>query len=557
MSTSLDLFLEHHQSLMPELKAHSDKERLFPIRLPVDVPDGRQFQSAWLALPLGFPKGGIARIRLSSDAVLHLPHVESNGYLCLDGDPGPASCNTAEDRLDVLLRKFYLDFLDLWFTGELDADFSDEALNYWGIHVSRTASTFDAVTRIYTVDTGFKKSRVYPARLLLPGRIVVAGENQSLADGFIKSLGDEARQVCNVLVADIPISYKLTPLTWPHTQCDLEKLIANRLSESMRSIFGKKSRRRGGAVHRIVLLRAQGCSFGFLLSGGPPTVIVRGRSKRAYPTRKMLPLLVERIDPLWSCGRDQHTEIVDRQQRHVLVLGAGALGSPVIDQLAKAGVGRISVVDPDLLSTANIGRHLLGAESIGFNKVNVLARRIALSNPAVKIHPHIGTAQSWIDKYTLAEVDVLLDLTGEPDVRWRIEQARKVYPCPLLIGWMEPYVAAAHACILPADKCWMFASIDPLESLQAVNWPKDVMQKEPACSSEFQCYTSAAATHAVALVSEAALALIDNQVDHPVIRSWVRGQHFLDTHYPGLKHRDWAEKAVPFDGISLERPLHE
>jgi hypothetical protein len=540
---------------MPELTVPSKKERLFPVRLP-DISGDRQFQAAWLVLPPKFPQEGIARIRLSSDAVLRLPHVEGDGHLCLDGDPGPASGNTVEDRLDLLLRKFYLDFIDLWFTGELDDDFSEEALNYWSIHVFQSASAYDAVTRIYTVDTGFKTPRVYHARLLLPGRIVVAGENQSLADDFIASLGDKARQVCNVQVADIPISHKLTPLTWPCTESDLERLIDNRLSKSMLSKFGKKTRRRGRAVHRIVLLRAPGCSFGFLLSGGPPTVVERGRSKRAYPTRRMLPLLVERIDPLWSCGRDQHPEIVDRQQRHVLVLGAGALGSTVIDQLAKAGVGCISVVDPDLLSTANIGRHLLGAESIGRDKVSVLARRIALSNPAVKIHPYTVTAQSWVKKHTLAKVDVVIDLTGEPDVRWCIEHARKEYPCPLLIGWMEPYVAAAHACMLPSNKRWIFALGDPLESLQAVDWPNDVMQREPACSSEFQCYTSAAATHAVALISEAALELIDNQINNSVVRSWVRGQRFLDTHYSGLKHREWAEKAAPFDGISLERALH-
>jgi hypothetical protein len=325
----------------------------------------------------------------------------------------------------------------------------------------------------------------------------------------------------------------------------------------MCSKFGKKTRRRERAIHRIVLLRAPDCSFGFLLSGGPPTVVERGRSKRAYPTKQMLPLLVERIDPLWSCGRDQHSEVFGRQQRHILILGAGALGSSVIDQLAKAGVGNISVVDPDFLSTANIGRHLLGAESIGNAKVSVLARRISLSNPAVKVTPYIDSAQSWINKYTLSNVDVVIDLTGEPDVRWHLEQARKEYPRPLLIGWMEPYVAAAHACMLLADKCWMFTSSDPLELLQAVEWPNDIMQREPACSSKFQSYTSAAATHAVALVSEAALALIDNQINNSVVRSWVRGQHFLDSHYSGLKHRDWAKKAAPFDGISMERALHE
>jgi len=57
--------------------------------------------------------------------------------------------------------------------------------------------------------------------------------------------------------------------------------------------------------------------------------------------------------------------------------------------------------------------------------------------------------------HTLEEVDIVLDLTGEPDVRWCIEQARLAMPRPLLIGWMEPYVAAAHACMLPAGARWM------------------------------------------------------------------------------------------------------
>jgi len=238
-------------------------------------------------------------------------------------------------------------------------------------------------------------------------------------------------------------------------------------------------------------------------------------------------------------------------------LGAGALGSYVIDQLAKAGVGRLTVVDPDNLSPANIGRHILGAESVFQHKAEYLVRRVALSNPSVQLIPHVGSAQSWIGMHTLEEVDIVLDLTGEPDVRWCIEQARLAMPRPLLIGWMEPYVAAAHACMLPAGARWMQTPSDPLKSLQAVDWPDDVMQREPACSSDFQSYTPAAAAHAVALVSEAALKLIDGLCERAVVRSWVRGQNFLDAHYPGLVLREWAGEAAPFDGISKERTFNE
>lgn len=549
-------FLEQHPSLLPEATGHREHVRLFPIRLP-EFPDGRQFQSAWLVLPPGFPNNDSASIRLSSDAVLRIPHVEHSGNLCLEGDPGPSSGNSAEDRVNVLLRHFYVKFLDPWIIGELDGDFGQEALNYWTILVNRSASSSDAVTRIYTVDDRQHVARVYQARLLLPSRIVVAGDNPALADRFVASLGYRALQTRNVLVADIPISHALTPLTWPRAQPALERLVAGRLGKSLSNKFRRQERRRGQAIHRIVLLRAPHCSFGFLLTGGPPTVAGRGIIKRAYPTTRMLPLLVDRIDPLWTCGREQHPEIARRQTRHVLVLGAGALGSPVIDQLAKAGVGRISVVDPDTLSTANIGRHLLGAEAIGHRKADFLVQRVALSNPAVLLKPYCESAQTWIAKHTLAEVDMVLDLTGEPDVRCCLEQARQVHPRPLLIGWMEPFVAAAHACILLARERWMRSASDPLEALQAVDWPKEVIQREPACSSDFQSYTPAAAAHAVAMISEAALALLDGEVAQSVVQSWVRGKRFLQAHYPGLEHRAWAKAAAPYDGISLERAWHE
>ena len=557
MSDSLENFLAHHQSLIFEETAAGVKERLFSIRLPA-FPEGREFNKAWLVLPQGFPQNNRAHIRLSKDAVLRIPHVEDNGKLCLDeGDPGASSGNATEDRIDVLLREFYFKFCDPWCAGALDGDFSREALNYWTIQVTRTASKNNPVARIYTVDAYPTFTRVYQARLLLPGRIVVAGDNPSVADRFVKSLGAHASQVQNVIVADIPISYEFTPSTWPRSEADLKHLIAARLDAAQHNMFMRQNPKKRRGKHRIVLLRAPHCSFGFLMTGGPHTEVNIGRSKHACPTRQMLHLMVERIDPSWTCGRDQHPQVQDRQMRHVLVLGAGALGSPVIDQLAKAGVGRITVVDPDSLSSANIGRHLLGAESVWQDKATALAQRLSLSNPSTRIDPYVESAQSWIAQYTLKEVDVVLDMTGEPDVRWYLEQARQAIPRPLLIAWMEPYVAAAHACLLPAGERWLRTASDPLKALQAVDWPKDVYQYEPACSSDFQSYTPAAAAHAVALVAEAALALIDNQIDKPVVRSWVRGQQFLDMHHIGLVLRKWAIEAAPFDGLSKERAFDE
>lgn len=334
-------------------------------------------------------------------------------------------------------------------------------------------------------------------------------------------------------------------------------LLNGRLSKAQQEQFRCPIRNHRRAVHRIVLLRNPSCAFAYLLPGGPATVVTSGTHKRTYPSlSNPLPLQVKRIDPSWTVGRDQHPEVHHRQEQHVLVLGAGALGSPVVDHLAKAGVGFITLVDPELLVTANIGRHLLGAESLDQSKAEAVAQRINRGYPATVVTPKQTTAARWLQENSLSKVDLVIDLTGEPDVRWYVDCARQQFSCPLLIGWMEPFVTAAHACSLPSGTPWMQqGTTDMMGKLEAVSWPSEVIRQEPGCSSKFQSYTASAAGYAVALVAESTLKLIDGDAHSPCVISWIRGQRFLDTHWPNLVLREWARDAAQYDGILMERPF--
>ena len=140
-------------------------------------------------------------------------------------------------------------------------------------------------------------------------------------------------------------------------------------------------------------------------------------------------------------------------------------------------------------------------------------------------------------------------------MRWHVDCARQQYSCPLLIGWMEPFVTAAHVCSLPSGTPWMQGTTDRMGELEAVSWPADVIRQEPGCSSKFQSYTASAAAHAVALVAENTLKLIDGDAPAPCVISWVRGKRFLDKHWPDLELREWARDATQYDGILMERPF--
>ena len=59
-------------------------------------------------------------------------------------------------------------------------------------------------------------------------------------------------------------------------------------------------------------------------------------------------------------------------EREMVLIGAGALGAEVMDNLLRAGIGRWSIVDPDRLLPHNLARHALGGHSLGQNKAEML-----------------------------------------------------------------------------------------------------------------------------------------------------------------------------------------
>jgi molybdopterin/thiamine biosynthesis adenylyltransferase len=526
-----------------------------------ELPASRAISFAELILPKGFPEDGIARIRLPSDAELRVPHVERGGLLCIDGDPGPGRGLDGTQRVETLVGKFYTEFLDPWRNGDLDGDFAKEPQNYWGVNVARLRTNDDTAHRVWTVDEVPRKAQVREGLLINPGRLIIAGDGDNqFVQRLVASLGHRAKQRVRVIIADIPISYSFVPDTWPRSIDALLRLLRARLKPpDYRRFIEQILRRRRSREHRVALFRNHEGGFAFVLPGGPPIILQEGNRHRARrPHSNIQPLLVDRIDPMWTVGRDQIPQVSARQQKHVVVFGAGALGSPVVEQLAKAGIGKITLVDSDTIETANVGRHLLGAQYVNYGKAEAVANNVAQSYPSCIIKSYNGTAEDWLQSNTLKDVDTVLDLTGEPEVRWHLNEARQQHPCKLIIGWMEPFVAAAHVCMLTPETLWFASKAstqDRLNLLEAVDWPAEVIRQVPGCSSRFQAYTSVSAAYAVALVSENALRVVDGEVDSSKVLSWVRGRQFLDRQWPKLTYRDWATGAEQHVGVTLERPI--
>ncbi len=74
------------------------------------------------------------------------------------------------------------------------------------------------------------------------------------------------------------------------------------------------------------------------------------------------------------------------QQSHVAVFGMGGVGCYVIEALARAGIGALTIVDDDVFAPSNINRQLYALQStLGHPKVEIAKSRIADINPSCQV----------------------------------------------------------------------------------------------------------------------------------------------------------------------------
>lgn len=76
------------------------------------------------------------------------------------------------------------------------------------------------------------------------------------------------------------------------------------------------------------------------------------------------------------------------QQAHVLVVGIGGVGAYAVEQLGRAGIGEMTLVDADNVELTNLNRQLPALHStLGKPKVEVMCQRLYDINPDIKLHP--------------------------------------------------------------------------------------------------------------------------------------------------------------------------
>jgi adenylyltransferase/sulfurtransferase len=129
----------------------------------------------------------------------------------------------------------------------------------------------------------------------------------------------------------------------------------------------------------------------------------------------------------------------DAQQRlataHVVVIGAGGLGSTVLPALAAAGVGSIAIVDDDTVDASNLHRQTRFSPSdVGRLKVDAAADAMAALAPDVTIERHPIRFAPGVTFDLLLDADLLIDGSDNLATRYLANDAAAVRGIPMVWG---------------------------------------------------------------------------------------------------------------------------
>ncbi|MFE8697806.1 thiazole biosynthesis adenylyltransferase ThiF [Cytobacillus sp. FJAT-53684] len=135
-----------------------------------------------------------------------------------------------------------------------------------------------------------------------------------------------------------------------------------------------------------------------------------------------------------SIGKEGQKKI---RSKHVLMIGAGALGSGNAEMLTRAGIGKLTIVDRDYVEASNLQRQQLYTEqdvAEKLPKAAAAASRLQQINSEVEIEAIITDATPEKLEELVKEVDLIIDATDNFETRMAINDISQKYQVPWIYG---------------------------------------------------------------------------------------------------------------------------
>ena len=143
------------------------------------------------------------------------------------------------------------------------------------------------------------------------------------------------------------------------------------------------------------------------------------------------------------------------KQARVLLIGTGGLGAPLGLYLAAAGVGRLGLVDFDVVDHSNLQRQVIhGTKDVGRKKLDSASDRMLDINPHIQIDRHEVALSSENAMEVLAPYDIVVDGTDNFPTRYLVNDACVLQKKPNVYGSIFRFEGQASVFAFPGGPCY-------------------------------------------------------------------------------------------------------
>lgn len=517
------------------------KPRIFAAgwRMTVTFPD--RPRRVDLLVPPGFPWRAPRVALVDRPEFLTWPHVEQDGVLCLGSDGQEIDpldpVSVAQRLLGEACR-----LVEKLVRGECLPDFQAEFVSYWDHATNHNGKS---IVSLILPEPPSRQLRLWRGKA-----IYVIGDNEaSIRAWLVNRYGSVDPKFTTEIAPFFWIGAPPFPDGYPKSATGLRALISdpNELAMLDEIVAGRPDRisailgmatANGPALAAVMLTAPEATTHGTLnpLTKGfrpgavPGTVL----AMRYYGGARVMRATVTRANPLWIHGRGADAGARDLRRKAVAIFGCGSVGAPVAIALAQAGVGKIVLVDPDLMKWANVGRHPLGASAVGKMKAQALADKLRTDFPHITVEDYATDLETILQTQpgVVRGSELIVAATGTWVAEFMLDawhQAIGRRP-PVLYAWTEAHACAGHA-VLICEGGSFKAGFDTtgLPRLQVTAWPEGGTQRrEPACGAVYQPYGPVELAFVHALAAELALdALLANRTT-TAHRIWAASRERLD-----------------------------
>lgn len=487
----------------------------------VSCPDGQQRYLDILFTP-SFPK--VLPLVAIRDTALHLqiPHVESDGVLCLPtAGKSYNGSNILRQTIGIFREAIELiqaSKSETWKAAHFKAEFTA----YWANRIGDNGPTIRA-----RVTPKHQSGLLFSIRTQ---RGIYIADSRASLEEFTKRQGvapykdDAVKEALLLCLPGAP-----TPKEMPRSAECVCKLIEQFAAEHLAALEAQFRKSPEAILVVIQVPQGQELAYGGLLIPGrkqknyarhsrqrvngfragrePPAML---RKQYFSPQKLVQYLQIIRFDDAVIRSRESNSQPpIDLQNCSVAVVGCGSVGSSVADILAQSGVGRLALVDHEVLGPENLSRNTLGATSVGFSKAKELETRLLRDRPQLQ---SVTAIAERIDRLTtdhwnqLVGVDCVLFSIGQSGMEIYAAEMLRRHGFSGIIGhaWLEPFACAGHLLLSPDQQVTrqdqtdeMGDPLDPVTCWEGV----DVERDGGGCGDTYQPYGAAALTRATSMIA--------------------------------------------------------